>query len=262
MIHPRFLVLIVVAVMLTAGTAAAQAPQPAGTPSTQPRKPVKPPTVDLEKAAKRPRPGQVLPGEPLPTPADQPDDTSVDQPASPPAAIPLSDGSQTPALPIDQAVPSLLSGASPFAADDWPLAVRVLGISGKSDGVQVRSWREGQPTEWIALRRGTELTELSEVRTGLHTTASILLENAVRIDLGRLSRVALSRPHPALELATVSIDLLRGRVDAYPQAVDNAGLSILGIALTGPELTKTRRVPFRIEHDAFRGTREQVLISP
>ncbi len=232
------------------------------------KRPVRRPVIDLERQARKPRPGQIVPGEPAPTEAPAPATTQVPEPSAPAAPAP---GAQEPAE--EPATMSMMSIPAPAPAvlglaSGEPVSVVVREVGGPASQAEWRLAARGEDEgPWQALTAEAARRGVLEIRTGMAGSAVLEIDGRTTLRVGRLSRLRVQRmgggaPGAGGAPATpgeLLIQLDRGKVEVEPRAVDQLGLAVVPVRIVTPAATLMRRVPVEVTHDAFYGTRETML---
>jgi hypothetical protein len=177
-------------------------------------------------------------------------------------------------MPKDEAPSAKVADAKPAALDagaglvdgsivpNIPMAlstsagkIRVVSIAGDSSGVQ---WRV--PGEAWKTPTASETVESKiEVRNGLDSDLTLVVDDRVQLRVSRLGRVVVERSQEAGGTTAVYITLSRGALEVRP--VKDAGL-------TPNEMFARVRTPdqmfgvtgaLRVEYQAFTGTRRRTI---
>lgn len=245
---------------------------------------VRQPIVDLEKQAARRRPGQVLPGDPAPekfaaplaapkaaapaAPAASPEasklkpaPTPVSPDVGPRPASPPPSESKPVAPPEPEPAPANAPTPEPsLSVLPGPREVRTLApqesetsvtlvlsaVDGEPSGIEWRSVSDPTSQGWTSAAVGDQVSGRWEVRTGLNTEASLIINNAGSVQIGRLARVVIgntdSRGYPALTV-------LRGSIEVRSEASGD-------VVVRSPDQPRDRVVGtgVRVTYDGFRGT--------
>ncbi len=243
------------------------AAQPAGQPAE--KKPVKKPPIDLEKDAKKPRPGQVLPegsspAEPAPATPEPGASPTPANPAPTPAPAPAPTPREKPAptsgprpLPPPRAeggVPSRVDGVASdlrYVAVDR-VNVEVTEVLGPGEFVQ---WRvvddgRGRPGDWQTLQPGEPISDRIEIRTGIGARVSMNVEGSTSVILHRLTRARVERKIRSDGQWQIGVTIYRGMVEATGAAADR-GAAVL---VRTPDQVFPLRTRALFEYDAFKGT--------
>lgn len=248
------------AAALLAGAPAAVAQQQSDPPIPRNKRPVRRPVIDLEEMAKRPRPGQIVPGEPASTDPAAPESEPAAQPTSAPAPTPPAPPS--PATSTASTPAATPSTTVPVAAQDPadPVHASVLEVAGPPTQVQWRAVTApvDEEAEWGTIEAGASLDGRIELRTGLAGVVALDVDNQTALRFGRLSRARLERRITSGR-SEIVVHLLRGRVVVEPRALDAAGLAATPVRIVTPAGTAVRRVAVEIAYDAMSGMRETVL---
>lgn len=228
-----------------------------GSGATPPRnkRPVRRPVIDLERAARQPRPGQILPEEELPAPPTQPEV----QPAPEPAGTPPPRAAEPAEAPASPATPPTTPPPANTEPTLGPVAANVIEVSGPASQVQ---WRladaEASGDEWEPIAAGATRSGRLEVRTGLSGAVTLTIDDQAALRFGRLSRAKVER-RVVEGRPELVVRLSRGRVVVEPQEVDALGLAKTPVRIVTPAGTAVRRVAVEVVYDAMNGMRETVL---
>ncbi|MFN7022609.1 MAG: hypothetical protein ACK4WH_14965 [Phycisphaerales bacterium] len=245
---------------------------------------IRQPIVDLEKQAAQRRPGQVLPGDPAPekfaaplaapkaaapvSPAVSPDSPKLKPaptpvspdagprptPPSPPESKPAPAPEPEPApaaSPTPEPSLSVLPGPREVRAltpleDESSVTFLLTAVDGEPSGIEWRRASGPAASGWTSAVVGDQVSGLYEVRTGLNTEASLIINNAGSVRIGRLARVVIggtdSKGFPTLTV-------LRGSIEVQSDAASD-------VLVRSPDRAADRVVGsgVRVTYDAFRGT--------
>jgi hypothetical protein len=240
--------------------------QPAGQPGD--KKPVKKPPIDLEKDAKKPRPGQVLPDGttvPAETAPATPEPGATPTPANPtptPAPAPAPRENPTPSTGPKPLSPPRADGGVPSRVDGIASDLRYVAVDRVSVNVtevlgpgELVQWRvvddgRGRPGDWQTLQPGDPISDRIEVRTGIGARVSMVVEESTSVILHRLTRARIERKIRSDGQWQIGVTIYHGMLEATGTAADR-GAAVL---VRTPDQVFPLRTRALFEYDAFKGT--------
>jgi hypothetical protein len=221
--------------------------------SVQAGAPPREPTVDLNREAAQPRPGQITPGAARP-PAGLP---------TPPAAA----GADRAPTDAAQAAPHVFRERT--AAQELAVlraSIRDEGVSAKveaSSGDGPAQWR-ADGGEWADTGTGTSRAGVLEVRTGLFRAVTFAVGDRAKVTVMRASRVVLKqvrvgedKPNEPAPRRLV-VEVKRGRVAVDPGPAP-AGGAPEQVTITTPDWMAVTPDRLEVTHDPGRGTTTRYL---
>jgi|GEM_PF-2259996 len=266
--RPKWALLTVAAAcaLLAAPAPLALAQSGDGTP-VRVKRPVRRPVIDLERKARQPRPGQIVPGEPAPAQTPAPAATPIPEPAAPAARNPADDPATMSMMPPSVQAPAPAPAALRLASGE-PVNAVVRTVGGPAAQSEWRlAGRSEDDEPWQPLTAEATRQGVLEVRTGMSGSVELEIDGRTTLRIGRLSRVRVQRVGGGVpdaggasaEPGELLVQLERGKVEIEPRAVDELGLAVVPVRIVTPAAILARRVPVEVTHDAFYGTRETML---
>ena len=148
------------------------------------------------------------------------------------------------------------SPASP--AGFGPARVRVESV-----GDRTAEWR-GQGGAWAPIVVGQAIESRVEVRGGLDSEVSLLVDDAVEVRVSRLGRVVIERSSEVDGTTCVSLTVGRGvaEVRRGPAAQWANGRNSNLVRVRTPDREFILTAAARLEYDAFSGTRIRLFATP